>query len=89
MALEKVVTVIVQRDGKHRLTTEQCTPEDALRWADEGLMVFQIAVRRSQWAVYQVNNRRLFTDATPSSMPDAIDAAGAVLQRLLTNKGEG
>lgn len=84
-----VTTVILNRSGLHHATLQQCTPEDATRWADEGYLVFQLAAQgRGQWAVYQVNEGKLFTSNTPPTEPDAAERAGSLV-RLLTDGRKG
>lgn len=87
MGLDRVVTVIVHKDGRHHATTENCTPEDAQRWTDEGYHVFQLATRRAQWAILHVNSNRVMTSGDQVGGRSAEGSHMAI--GLLTNKGEG
>lgn len=86
----KVVTVVLKKDGRHHLTLDNCSPEDARRWADEGYVVFQLAVSGKSWAVHHVNDQKVMTDQTLSAgavNPADGGGAGAIV-RLLQIKGE-
>jgi hypothetical protein len=67
--MDRVVTVILHKDGRHHLTLTTCSREDAERWAESGYHVFLIAARTSKlWAVNHINTGRVFTseDETPT-----------------------
>jgi hypothetical protein len=61
-----VTTVVLHRDGRHRLTAEGMPRADAERWAQEGYHVFVVAARGARWAVNCVGAGSVFTDQTPA-----------------------
>lgn len=63
--MEKVVTLVLRRDGRHHITLEKCSIEDAQRWAEEGYEVFRLAVLGKQWAVNHVNSGKVVGDFIP------------------------
>lgn len=78
--MEKVVTVILHRDGRHHLTLMSCSREDAERWADEGYQVFLIVARGERWAMNHINSGKLFSHADSPAAGDATPIAVQLLQ---------
>lgn len=83
--MEKFVTVILHKDGRHHLTLTKCSRADAERWAGEGYHVFLIAAASSKlWAVNHINSGALLTsETTPPLHTDGV----APDFKLLPNKG--
>lgn len=71
MAPGRVTTVVLHRDGRHRLTAEGMPRADAERWAQEGFHVFVVAARGARWAVNCVGGGQIFTDQDRGADPDA------------------
>jgi hypothetical protein len=67
----RVTTMVLHRDGRHRLTAEGMPRADAERWAQEGFHVFVVAVRGGRWAFNCVGSGAVFTDLDRGADPGA------------------
>lgn len=56
-----VVTLVLTKTGRHHLTIENMSTEDAERWAEEGYHVFRAVIVDKQWAMNHVNSGQILT----------------------------
>lgn len=87
MPKASTTTVVFKRDGRHHVTVEDMSPEDALRWAAEGYSVFKIGISgahpKALWAVQHVNSGKIM-DSWHTSGCDPADSEFLLLEK----KGE-
>jgi hypothetical protein len=83
----KPVTLVLKHDGKYHTVIQNCTPEDAERWAREGYHVFQVVAFRGDWAMIHVNSKKVLSSAVVSAAAREQQTAEAEFLKL-PNKGE-
>ena len=54
--MEKIITVVIARNGLLKVASDSISVSDAERWAEEGFHVFRIVVRGDRWAMNHVNS---------------------------------
>lgn len=79
--MARLTTIVLTRDGKPHLMSDKLAQEDAVRWAEEGYLVFMVAVDRGRWVVKHSSGRVL----TDESQQSSVQEVGALLSKGKTS----